>query len=69
MCSTPKMPAVQSSTQQEQVAAPTYADASVSKATASARNKTAALAGRDVKTSSRGLSDESTTEKKSLLGA
>ena len=68
MCgSTPSIPAVSSSTQ-EQVAAPTYADASVSKATANTRNKTAALAGRNIKTSARGLTDESTKEKRGLLG-
>lgn len=68
MCgSKPSMPAVQT-TQQEQVAAPTYADAQVSKATTNTRNKTAALAGRDIKTSARGLSDEATKEKKNLLG-
>jgi len=53
---------------QEQVAAPTYADASVSKATATTRNKSAALAGRDVRTSARGLSNESDKEKRGLLG-
>ena len=58
----------QSSAAQEQVAAPTYADASVTKATASTRNKTAALAGRDVRTTSRGLQNESEKEKRGLLG-
>ena len=67
MCSTPKMPAVQSTTTQE-VAAPTYADASVSKTSTNTRNKTAALAGRDTRTSARGLSDSATTQKKELLG-
>jgi len=68
MCSTPSMPSVASSTTTQEVAAPTYADASVSKATASTRNKMAALAGRDIKTSSRGLSDTADTKKESLLG-
>lgn len=67
MCSTPKMPKVETNTQQE-VAAPTYADAAVSKASTNTRNKTAALAGRDTKTSARGLGDEATTKKKELLG-
>lgn len=67
MCSTPSMPAVQPAKQQE-VAAPTYADASVSKASTNSRNKTAALAGRDTKTSARGLGDTATTQKKELLG-
>lgn len=68
MCSTPSVPSA-SSTTTEQVAAPTYADASVSKSSTATRNKTAALAGRDIKTSPRGLGDEATTEKKELLGA
>ena len=62
------MPAVTSSTQQEQIASPTYADASVTKAAANTRNKTGALAGRDTKTSARGLSDEVSSTKKALLG-
>lgn len=61
-------PVATSSAAKEQVAAPTYADASVSKATATTRNKTAALAGRDVRTSSRGLQNESEKEKRGLLG-
>jgi len=68
MCgSSPSMPAVQT-TQQKEVAAPTYADAAVTKATASTRNKAAALAGRNIKTSARGLSDDASTSKKNLLG-
>ena len=67
MCSTPSMPAVQSS-QQKEVVAPTYADATVSKASTSERNRLSSLAGRDVKTSTRGLNDEAKTKKKSLLG-
>lgn len=67
MCSTPSTPAVTSSNN-EKVAAPTYADAQVTKATSNTRNKVAALAGRDIKTTSRGLSDEAVKEKKNLLG-
>lgn len=67
MCSTPKMPAAQA-TVKEEVAAPTYADATVSKASTNTRNKTAALAGRDTKTSARGLGDTATVQKKELLG-
>ncbi len=68
MCgSSPSMPAVQT-TQQQEVAAPTYADAAVTKATTATRNKTAALAGRNIKTSARGLSDDANTDKKNLLG-
>lgn len=66
MCSTPKMPDVQSVT--EAVATPTLADADVTKAKTAQRNKTAALASRDIKTSARGLSDEASTKKKKLLG-
>lgn len=67
MCSTPSMPQV-SQTQQKAVATPTYADASVQKAGATTRNKTAALAGRDIKTSPRGLGEDAETQKKQLLG-
>lgn len=70
MCSTPSAPdyTPPAQVQQEQVAAPTYADASVTKASSSTRNKTAALAGRDIKTTARGLGDETETQKKTLLG-
>lgn len=68
MCSTPKMPAATPQPQQEQVAAPTQADASVSKAAASTRNKMQSLAGRDTKTAPRGLSDNPVSQKKQLLG-
>lgn len=68
MCSTPKTPAAPAPVSSETVAAPTMADASVSKASTAQRNKAASLAGRDVKTSARGLSDEAQTNKKSLLG-
>ena len=67
MCSTPKMPAA-TATVKEEVAAPTYADANVSKASTNTRNKAAALAGRDTKTSARGLGDTAQTKKKELLG-
>lgn len=66
MCSTPKMPAVQSNT--ETIATPTAADASVTKAKTAQRNKTAANAGRDIRTSARGISEDATTNKKKLLG-
>ena len=69
MCmSSPKMPAVQSTSQQEQIASPTYADAAVTKASAIERNKAAALAGRNIKTSARGLNSNSDKEKQNLLG-
>ena len=66
MCSTPKMPAVPGNT--EVVATPTAADASVTKAKTAQRNKTAANAGRDIRTSARGISEDATTNKKKLLG-
>lgn len=68
MCSTPKMPTATASTKQQEVAAPTQADASVSKATASTRNKMSSLAGRDIKTAPRGLSEAALSQKKNLLG-
>ena len=67
MCTTPSYPEPQSNNQ-EKVASPTYADAQVSKASANTRNKASALAGRDIKTTQRGLNDEARTNKKSLLG-
>ena len=67
MCSTPSMPST-STPKQEEIQQPTQADASVTKATANTRNKAAALAGRDTKTSARGLSDESEKDKNRLLG-
>lgn len=66
MCSTPKIPSVASNT--EVIATPTAADASVTKAKANQRNKTVANNGRDIKTSSRGVTEEATTNKKKLLG-
>lgn len=68
MCATPKMPSVTAATTQQEVAAPTQADASVSKATASTRNKMSSLAGRDVKTAPRGLNETAISKKKELLG-
>ena len=68
MCSTPSMPAVQTQ-KQEEIASPTYADAKVTKASATTRSKIKGLAGRDIKTTARGLKAESETEKTKLLGA
>ncbi len=67
MCSTPKMPQAEK-TETATVAVPTAADAAVSKASTSTRNKTGSLASRNIKTSARGLLDEATTRKKGLLG-
>ena len=69
MCmSSPKMPATTPTVQQEPVAQPTLADAEVTKASAIERKKQAALAGRNTKTSARGLNDDAKTDKKNLLG-
>ena len=55
-------------TQSEPVSSPTYADAEVTKASTIERKKQAALAGRNIKTSARGLNDDAKTDKKNLLG-
>lgn len=68
MCSTPSMPAVQTP-KQEEIASPTYADAKVTKASSIAKEKARMFAGKDIKTSARGLKAESETEKTKLLGA
>lgn len=67
MCSSPSMPSAQP-TEQKDIAAPTYADAEVTKASATQRQKQTRLAGRDIKTTARGLNDTATTSRKSLLG-
>ena len=67
MCSTPKMPETDTTPQQE-IAVPTQADARVSKTTTNTRNKSASLAGRNIRTSARGLAGNPQTDKKSLLG-
>ena len=53
MCS-PKAPKVEP-VKQETIAAPTIADASVQRAGSAQKNKTAALAKKDIKTTARGL--------------
>lgn len=67
MCSTPNIPSANTVTP-EAIPAPTLADASVQKAGANTREQTAALAGRNVKTTALGLSDDATTQKKTILG-
>lgn len=67
MCSSPKIPAA-TETKTETVATPTLADASVSKASTNTRNKAASTAGRNIKTSARGLLEDANTQKKGLLG-
>lgn len=54
--------------QQEPIAQPTLADAEVTKASAIERKKAANLAGRNIKTSARGLEDDAKTAKKEILG-
>ena len=70
MCSTPSIPNASNnqSQKQETIATPTYADASVTKAGAKTRQKTAGLAGRDIKTSLRGLGDDAVAPRKDVLG-
>lgn len=67
MCSTPKIPQVDT-TVQDPVAAPTIADASVEKAASNTRNQQAALSNRNVKSTALGVLDEAETKKKILLG-
>ncbi len=67
MCSTPKMPAADT-TAEKTIATPTLADASVTKASTNTRNKAASMSGRNITTSARGLQDDATTQKKGLLG-
>ena len=67
MCSTPKMPTDNTAVQQP-LATPTAADAKVSKASTNTKNKASSLANRNIRTSARGLSDETQTTKKGLLG-
>jgi len=67
MCSAPKAAAAPTA-QQEPIQQPTMADAEVTKASAIERSKSEGLAGRDVKTSARGLGDEAKSRKKTLLG-
>ncbi len=68
MCSTPKMPQPTTQENKEEIAAPTQADAAVTKAAQGTREKNAKLAGRDVKTAPRGLNTVATVQNKKLLG-
>ena len=67
MCSTPKMPSVQTQ-KQEEIAAPTQADAQVTKAGQKQKEKSKALAGRDIVTTPRGLTGVAAVSNKKLLG-
>ena len=67
MCSTPKIPAVQT-IEQEAIKEATRADASVQKATPENRGVRRGLISENIRTSNTGLSDEVETSKKKLLG-
>lgn len=66
MCSTPSMQKVENNTPTIQT--PTLADAQVSKASTNTRSKATSTAGRNIRTSARGLLDDANTTKKGLLG-
>lgn len=80
MCSTPSVPQQSNTTtQKKEEVVQTQANASQTKADATtqnvaqssvlgSRNKQTGLAGRDVKTSARGLGDTATVSRKALLG-
>lgn len=76
MCSSPSAPSPAPQKEQEKVEQ-TQADASATKASPDtvqsssalgARNRQTSLAGRDIKTAPRGLSDMAASKKKTLLG-
>ena len=68
MCSTPKMPSAPVQEKKEEIAAPTQADAAVTKAAQGTKDKTKALAGRDIMTAPRGLAGVAAVQNKKLLG-
>lgn len=67
MCSIPST-STPPKAETKDIAAPTYADAQVTKAGADQKQKQKNLAGRDIKTTARGLSSNADTQKKELLG-
>lgn len=67
MCSTPSMPEIKQE-KKEEVAAPTQADAAVTKAAQGTRDKNAKLSARDIKTAPRGLEGVAKVQNKKLLG-
>lgn len=67
MCSSPKIPSTNTK-EQEEIAVPTQADAQVTKASQKQREKSKALAGRDITTAPRGLSTVAAVQNKKLLG-
>jgi len=67
MCS-PKTPSVQTTEAAEPVAAPTIADAEVTKAGHNTRQQQAAMTNRNVRTTALGVTGEAETKKKTLLG-
>lgn len=66
MCTSTKVNVPETKT--ETIATPTVADAAASKNTKKTTQKTAQNAGRDVRSSSRGVEGEANTKKKKLLG-
>lgn len=68
MCSTPKMPEVNKEEKKEEIAAPTQADAAVTKAAQGTKDKASKLASRDIKTAPRGLEGVAKVQNKKLLG-
>lgn len=68
MCS-PSIPKTTTNTvKQPEIATPTIADATVTKASEATRKNAKKNANQDIKTTARGLGDEAPTKKKSLLG-
>ena len=65
MCSTPKIPTIQTS-KEPAIAAPTLADAAVQKAGANTRRQSAALFNENIRTSALGLTDSAAVKKTKL---
>jgi len=64
------VPKVSTTKKQPEIATPTIADATVTKASEKTMNRTANRANSEIKTTARGLGDEvAEVKKKSLLGA
>ena len=67
MCA-PSTPTPAAAPVQEPIATPTYADAGVQKAGANQRGQQASRANRNIRSSQLGVTEEATTQKKTLLG-
>lgn len=69
MCGSKKVVVPETTTSTIQnVSTPTYADASVTKTSDTQRRKIAGLSSRNIKTSSRGVQEDASTQKRKLLG-